>query len=41
MNLIIYGLYGFGFLFVVAAVIFLIVRRINEKKNENFEKRDY
>lgn len=32
--------YFFGCLFVLTAIIYLVVKRINDKQNEDFEKRD-
>jgi|GEM_PF-3058728 len=33
-------LYVGGFVFVVAALIYFIVKRVEAKKNEDFEKRE-
>lgn len=33
-------LYGLGFIIIVILLIYVIVNRIDEKKRENFEKRD-
>lgn len=32
-------LYGVGFIFVLVALIYLIAKRIDDKKREDFEKR--
>ncbi|MGI9543788.1 MAG: hypothetical protein ACR2MX_11045 [Cyclobacteriaceae bacterium] len=32
--------YFLGCLLVLAAIIYLVVKRINDKQNEDFEKRD-
>lgn len=33
-------LYVAGFIFVVVALIYLIAKRVDDKKREDFEKRD-
>lgn len=38
--ILILGVYGFGFLIVIALLIYLIFRRIAIKKKEDFEKRE-
>ena len=34
------SLYGLGVIFVVVALCYLIVKRMEDKKKENFEKRN-
>lgn len=38
--ILILGIYAFGFLIVLALLIYLIFRRIAIKKTEDFENRD-
>ena len=40
ISLFIILLYIGGFVFVVGALIYLIAKRIDDKKREDFEKRD-
>lgn len=34
-------LYGIIFVLLIIAIIYVIVKRVRDAKNENFEKRDY
>jgi hypothetical protein len=40
MGFLIAILYGFGFLIFLILLIYVIINRAEEKKRENFEKRD-
>lgn len=40
MGYLIALLYGFGFIVLIILLIYVIVNRIEEKKREDFEKRD-
>lgn len=40
MGFLIAILYGFGFLIFIVLLIYVIVNRVEERKKENFEKRE-
>lgn len=40
LSLFVLFLYLLGIIFVIAALIYFIVKRVEAKKNEDFEKRD-
>jgi hypothetical protein len=40
MGFLIASLYGLGFIIFLILLIYVIINRVEEKKRENFEKRD-
>lgn len=40
ISLGLFALYGVGLLFTLIAIIYLIAKRIDDKKREDFEKRE-